>query len=212
MDIFDSDWIGFFITGLGTLFLFGEILVNARGGFGILGIGFMTVYFTVYMQTNSLAMIIAIYIIGILLIVIDGKVVNDGTLATLGAASMLLSVGLAADSVSAGLYAIIGVIIGGAASFLFLKAFKQRDMWSKLALKDQLTKEAGYISMNVDYEQLVGETGVTLNDLRPVGTVQIGTKTYSAVSNGQWVPKDTTITVVKVDGTRILVEKVRKSE
>src|SRR5699024_5278084 len=115
MGILKLEWIGVLITGLGTLFLFGEILVNARGIFGLLGVGFMTVYFTVYMEPNSLLLIISIYIIGLLLIVIDGKVVNDGTLATLGAASMLLAVGLAADSLVAGLYAVIGVIIGGAA-------------------------------------------------------------------------------------------------
>jgi len=209
MGILELEWIGVLITGLGTLFLFGEILVNARGIFGLLGVGFMTVYFTVYMEPNSLLLIISIYIIGLLLIVIDGKVVNDGTLATLGAASMLLAVGLAADSLVAGLYAVIGVIIGGAASFLFLKAFKQRDMWSKLTLRDQLTKELGYISMNTEYEQLIGKKGVTLNDLRPVGTVRIDSQDYSAVSNGQWVEKDTEIEVVAVDGTKILVEKTR---
>lgn len=208
MGILELEWIGIVITGLGTLFLFGEILVNARGVFGLLGVGFMTVYFTVYMEPNSLALIIAIYIIGMLLIIIDGKVVNDGTLATLGAASMLLAVGLAADTVPAGLYAVLGVIVGGASSFLFLKAFKQRDMWSKLALKDQLTKELGYISMNQDYEQLIGETGITLNDLRPVGTVRIKSNDYSAISNGQWVEKDTKVVVVQVDGTKILVEKI----
>ncbi len=208
MGILELEWIGVLITGLGTLFLFGEILVNARGIFGLLGVGFMTIYFTIYMEPNSLLLIIAIYIIGLLLIVIDGKVVNDGTLATLGAASMLLAVGLAADSLVAGLYAVIGVIIGGAASFLFLKAFKQRDMWSKLTLRDQLTKELGYISMNTEYEQLIGQKGVTLNDLRPVGTVRIDSQDYSAVSNGQWVEKDTEIEVVAVDGTKILVEKV----
>ncbi|HLR14440.1 MAG TPA: NfeD family protein [Bacillota bacterium] len=208
MGILELEWIGLVITGLGTLFLFGEILVNARGIFGLLGVGFMTIYFTVYMEPSSLGLIIAIYIIGIILIIIDGKVVNDGTLATLGAASMLLAVGIAADNVFAGLYAVIGVILGGGASFLFLKAFKQRDMWSKLALKDQLTKELGYISMNQDYEQLIGKNGVTLNDLRPVGTVRIEGQDYSAVTNGQWVTRDTNITVVQVDGTKILVEEV----
>lgn len=210
MGILELEWIGLIITGLGTLFLFGEILVNARGIFALLGIGFMTVYFTVYMEPNSLALIIAIYIIGILLIIIDGKIVNDGTLATLGAASMLLAVGIAADSVTAGLYAVIGVIVGGASSFLFLKAFKQRNMWSKLTLKDQLTKDLGYISMNADYEELIGETGITLNDLRPVGTVRINSNDYSAISNGQWFEKGTKVVVVQVDGTRILVEKVKE--
>ena len=149
-----------------------------------------------------------IYFIGLLLIVIDGKLLNDGTLATLGLASMLTAVALAAPDLTSGLYAVIGVLIGGGASFFFLKVFKQREMWTKITLKYQLTKEGGYNSMNEDYEQLVNSEAITLTDLRPVGTIKINNTNYSAISNGQWIEKDSTVRVVEVDGTKILVEKI----
>ncbi|WP_188453644.1 NfeD family protein [Virgibacillus oceani] len=206
MDIFSADWLGLVITGFGTLFLIGEILVNMRGFFGLLGIGFITVYFSAYLETGSFIIMIIIYFIGLLLIIIDGKLLNDGTLATLGLASMLISVALAAPNIYAGLYAVIGVLIGGFSAFFFLKVFKHRDMWSKITLKDQLTKEAGYNSMSTEYQKLVHETGETLNDLRPVGTVRINNKDYSAISNGRWIPKHSKVQVVQVDGTKILVE------
>lgn len=210
MDIFMYSWIGFIITGLGTLFLIGEMLVNMRGFFALLGIAFMTVYFSAYLESGQLMLILVIYVVGLLLVIIDGKLVNDGTLATLGLASMLTAVALAAPDLYTGLYAVLGVLIGGGASFLFLKVFKQRQMWTKLALKDRLTKEAGYSSMNKEYESLIDKRGVTLNNLRPVGTIRIDQKDYSAVSNAQWISKDSEIRVVQVDGTRILVEKVDK--
>ncbi|MFA1820427.1 NfeD family protein [Virgibacillus oceani] len=210
MDIFELQWIAFVITGLATLFLIGEVLVNMRGFFALLGIGFITVYFTAYMETGSFILMLIIYFAGLLLIVIDGKLLNDGTLATLGVASMLISVSIAAPDLTSGLYAALGVLIGGGASFLFLKVFKRRNMWDKLTLRDQLTKEAGYNSINESYEQLVNQEGITLNDLRPVGTIRINNKDYSAVSNGQWIEKSTDIKVVQVDGTKILVEKIRK--
>ncbi|WP_106497132.1 NfeD family protein [Lentibacillus sp. Marseille-P4043] len=206
MDIFSSDWVGFVITGLGTLFLIGEILVNMRGFFGLLGIGFIVVYFSAYLDTSLFIIMLIIYFIGLLLIIIDGKLLNDGTLATLGLASMLTSVALAAPSLSVGLYAVIGVLVGGFSSLLFLKVFKHRDMWTKITLKDRLTKEAGYNTMNEEYENLLNQQGTTLNDLRPVGTIRINNRNYSAISNGQWIPKGSTIRVVEVDGTRILVE------
>ncbi|OZU89956.1 hypothetical protein CIL03_02100 [Virgibacillus indicus] len=208
MELFNYDWIGFVITGFATLFLIGEVLVNARGLFALLGIGFITVYFGVYMETGSFILMLIIYFTGLLLIIVDGKLLNDGTLAVLGTASMLTSVALAAPNLTAGLYAVIGVLIGGAASFFFLKVFKRRNMWTKITLKDQLTKEAGYNSMNMDYEQLLNQEAVTLNDLRPVGTISINNKDYSAVSNGQWIPKNSKVRIVQVDGTKILVEKV----
>ncbi|MFD1363040.1 NfeD family protein [Lentibacillus salinarum] len=207
MAIFAMDWIGVVLTGLGTLFLIGELLVNMRGIFGLIGIGLMTVYFSAYLETGSFIMMLIIYLVGILLIIIDGKVVNDGTLATIGLASMLVAVALAAPNIFAGMYAAIGVMVGGASSFLFLKVFKRRDMWSKITLKDQLTKDKGYNSLNQNYKQLLDQQGVTLSDLRPVGTVRINHTNYSAISNAEWIPKDSAIKVVHVDGTKILVEK-----
>lgn len=208
--MFDLAWMGIIITGFGTLFLIGEILVNMRGIFGLLGIGFITVYFAVYVETSSFIIMLIIYFVGLLLIIIDGKLINDGTLATIGLASMLTAVALAAPNLTSGLYAVVGVLLGGGASFFFLKVFKQRDLWTKLTLKYQLTTEGGYNSMNEDYQNLVNQEGVTMNDLRPVGTVKVNDKHYSAISNGQWIPKDSPVRIIEVDGTRILVEEITK--
>jgi|SRR5690625_2739917 len=203
------DWIGLFIIGFGTLFLFGEILVNARGIFALLGISFIVLYFYSYLDNpTTFAIILIIYVVGLLLIIIDGKLINDGTLGTLGLAGMILSIAITSPNLYAGLYAIIGLIIGGATSFLFLKIFKSRNMWSKIALKDRLTTEAGYTSLNMEYEALIGEVGLTVTDLRPVGTVKIDNKDYSAISDGQWIEKGTKVKVVSVDGVKILVEQI----
>src|SRR5699024_4642480 len=155
MDIFALSWVSFFITGLATLFLIGEILVNMRGIFGLLGIGLIVVYFSEYLETSSFIIMTIIYFTGIVLILIDGKILNDGTLSVLGLAGMLVSVALAAPDLTSGLYAVAGVLVGGFSSLLFLKTFKHREMWSKITLKDRLTHEAGYNSMNKAYEELL---------------------------------------------------------
>src|SRR5699024_6553684 len=204
------EWVAFLITGLGTLFLIGEVLVNMRGVFALLGIGFISVYFTVYQDTNSLILMLIIYFIGLLLIVIDGKLINDGTLAILGVVSMLASVALAADNLSSALYAVIGVLIGGGSAFIFPKVFKSRNLWSKITLRDRLTEEDGYSTMNKDYKALIGKTGETLTTLRQIGTIEIDGREYSAISNAQWIDKGSTVEVIKVDGTRILVKLTEK--
>ncbi len=209
--IFESDWISLFIVGFGTMFLIGEILVNMRGIFAVLGISFIVVYFYSYLNDPAtFAIILIIYFVGLLLIIIDGKLLNDGTLGTIGLAGMILAVIIAAPNFFAGMYAVLGVLIGGALSFTFLKVFKKRNMWSKIALKDRLTKEAGYSSLNAEYEKLIGKTGITISDLRPVGTIKIDDQEYSGVSNAQWIKKETEIIVVEVDGTKILVNKVNE--
>ncbi|MFZ3578620.1 NfeD family protein [Virgibacillus sp. DJP39] len=62
--------------------------------------------------------------------------------------------------------------------------------------------------MSSEYEGLLYKKGVAINNLRPVGTIRINNQDYSAVSNGQWIIKDTPVKVVQVDGTKVLVEKI----
>jgi len=210
-EILQSDWIGLILVGLGTLFLLGEILVNLRGIFGLLGVFFIVLYFYTFLpDSGQFALMLIIYFVGIILILIDGKLINDGTLATLGFAGMILSIVITAPNLYAGLYAIIGLIIGAGASFIFLKIFKPRNMWGKIALKDRLTDEAGYSTVNQEHLGLVGKKGMTLTDLRPVGTIRIEDQDYSAVSNAQWIPKETIVEVESVDGTRILVKESKE--
>lgn len=210
--ITEMSWMGFIIVGLGTMFLIGELLVNMRGIFAIFGVIFITVYFYAYLnEPASFMVLLAIYFIGLILILIDGKLLNDGTLAVLGLVAMVLAVVIAAPDIYTGIYAVIGVIVGIAISFSFLKVFKRREMWGKIALKDRLTKDAGYSSINKEYEQLVNATGVTITDLRPVGTIRVENKDYSAISDAQWIQKGTNVQIIEVDGTRILVKEIDKT-
>ncbi len=205
-----ADWMSFVIVGLATLFLVGELLVNAKGIFSILGIGFITIYFSSFLEPGMFVIMIIIYFVGIMLMIIDGKIVNDGTLAVIGLVCMIASVGFAAPNWTAGLYAVIGVLIGGVMSFAFLKVFKKRQMWTKITLFDQLTDEAGYSSINQSHKELVGKTGKTTTDMRPIGTVLIDDREYSAITQGKWIERNTEIKITEVDGTRILVQEIRR--
>ena len=81
-------------------------------------------------------------------------------------------------------------------------------MWNKITLKDRLTADKGYTTVNEEYEQLIGKTGETITDMRPVGTIKVEGKEYSGISNAQWIPKASKIEVLDVDGTRILVKLI----
>ncbi|CEI84155.1 hypothetical protein J18TS1_28910 [Oceanobacillus oncorhynchi subsp. incaldanensis] len=210
MDVVELQWVGFLALFFGTLFILGEMFVNMRGIFGVLGLGFITVYFTVYTETNSVLLMFIIYFLGILLIIIDGKVLNDGTLATIGLVLMIVAVALPQPDFANGLYAVISIVIGAFSSLAFLKVFKRRQMWTKIALMDQLTNEQGYSSLSKEYEALLGEEGVALTDFRPSGTIEVNKKHYSAVSGGRWIKKGTPIKVVAVDGTSVRIEELKE--
>lgn len=212
MDIMQAYWLAVVLVGLGTFFLIGEILVNLRGLGAILGISFIVYYFYIYLpDATTFSLMLIIYFVGIILILIDGKIINDGTLATIGLAGMILSVAITAPNFTSGIYAVLGILIGVGLSLLLLKVFPKRNMWNKITLKDRLTKEAGYSSINETYESLVGKEAETITPLRPVGTIRIDHKDYSAVSNAQWINKGTKVIVAEVDGTKILVKKMEEN-
>ena len=209
MELIDITWIGLLLVGLGTFFLIGELLVNLRGLGAILGISFIVYYFYIFTpNTSTLIMMLFIYFVGIIFIFIDGKLINDGTLATIGITGMIFSVALSAPSFTSGLYAVIGVLVGSAVSLLLLKMFEKRNMWNKITLKDRLTADKGYTTVNKEFEQLIGKTEETMTDMRPVGTIKVDGKEYSGISNAQWIPKASKIEVLDVDGTRILVKLI----
>lgn len=208
-DLAQFDWFTLLLVGIGTMFLIGEILVNMRGLFALLGIFSISLYFYFYL-TDFITVVIMfiIYIVGLLLILIDGKFLGDGTLGIIGIVTMIISVAITAPNFTAGLYAVVGLIIGLLVSLSFLKFLPRRNVWSKLMLKDRLTEEEGYTTLTEEYASLVGKKGVTITDLRPVGTVRIDEKEYSCVSEGQWIHKGTDVIVAEVDGTKILVKKL----
>ncbi|MBK7867144.1 MAG: hypothetical protein IPJ75_09210 [Ignavibacteriales bacterium] len=59
-----------------------------------------------------------------------------------------------------------------------------------------------------DYSALVGSEGTSMTVLRPAGTAIIDGSRYDVVTAGDYIEKDTNIKVIKVEGMRIVVEKV----
>ncbi|MBM6617233.1 NfeD family protein [Bacillus suaedaesalsae] len=210
MDLLMIPSVGFFVLLLATLFLVGEMLVKTRGLFGVLGLALITSYFIFHNTGEHLIWIVGLYVGGLLLVFLDGKFINDGTVAIIGVIMMVAAVVIPAPSIVYGILSGAGLIIGGLLSPLFLKVFRSREMWSKVALKDRLTSEEGYNSINSSYDSLVGRTGKTITPFRPVGTIEIDGKLYSAVSDGEWIETGVEVVVDKVDGTKILIKRVEE--
>ncbi|MDQ0351033.1 membrane-bound ClpP family serine protease [Alkalibacillus filiformis] len=204
----------FVITGVAMFFFFAEILIRLRGLGALIGVITIGLYFSSFLSTADLILVGLGFALGLALIIADGKFVNDGILGVIGFLVVLFSVAFAAPDGIYATYSIAGVILGALSSLILIRidALPKRAMWGKLALKEQLTSEKGYNSLNESYKELVGKTGVTESILRPTGTVKIDEQRYSAVSNGQYIEPGQHVKVVAVDGTKILVEKEGSSE
>ncbi|SET63105.1 NfeD-like C-terminal, partner-binding [Salinibacillus kushneri] len=205
-----SSFAALMLTFLGFMLLMGEMFVKLRGVSGVLGFGFILLYFQAHLESINILLVAFMFILAIMLIIIDGNITNDGTLSVIAILMMIMIVGLIPSNWVTGGYGITGLILGTCCSFLFLKVFPSRNMWDKITLFDRLTDEAGYNVMNESYEKLIGKKGKTVTELRPAGTIRIGEEEYSAVSDGKWIDRQTRIVVTHVDGTKIMVDASKK--
>ncbi|MFC5713390.1 NfeD family protein [Thalassorhabdus alkalitolerans] len=212
MDWLDNASVGFLVVFLGTLFLVGELLVKMRGLFAVIGIVLMSLFFAYHIDAASGLWIVLLYGAGLGLIIFDGKVTGDGTIALLGALMMIMGIAVPAPGFLYGSLAAMGFILGALASTFFLRVFSRRELWSKITLKDKMTGDLGYNSINETYKDLVGQKGKTMTDFRPIGTIDIDGSQYSATSGGQWIKAGEEIEVIEVDGTRILVKKLEEQK
>ena len=57
-------------------------------------------------------------------------------------------------------------------------------------------------------QELLGQTGTALTDLRPAGTVQIGQQRIDVVTEGGYIARASNVEVVRVDGSRVIVREL----
>jgi membrane-bound ClpP family serine protease len=77
--------------------------------------------------------------------------------------------------------------------------------WEKFALKKHLMEK-------VNDEQLfsiqIGMKGETISVLKPVGKALLGGRKVEVSSSGEWIEKGEKVTVVGIEGKKIIVQKI----
>jgi membrane-bound serine protease (ClpP class) len=78
---------------------------------------------------------------------------------------------------------------------------------SPVTLRKTLSKEDGVVSQKQNMDQLLNASGVALTDLRPAGSIRISNKKIDAVTQGEYIDKDTLVYVIEVTGNQIIVKE-----
>ena len=100
---------------------------------------------------------------------------------------------------------VLGLILIAMVIF-FMRSMKNGLLFrSPIVLKERIESEAIKPSTGA-MEDLIGKTGVALTPLRPSGIALIDGKRYSVETQATFIEKDSTITVLKVDGPKITVQ------
>ncbi len=100
---------------------------------------------------------------------------------------------------------LIAVICGG----FVIKFLPKTTLFRKLTLETVESSQEGFESTATD-STLVGAEGTALSDLRPAGKALVNGSRLDVVTQGEYIPKGTAISVIEVHGSRIVVAEGRR--
>lgn len=150
---------------------------------------------------------IAIFLGGILCIIIEMLTPATGIFAGLGVAAMLYSIILALGGDVGALYLLLlSAVLALVIFAVIVKKLPASRLWKKVVLSDMPSSGQGFVT-SADKSGLLGKDGVVLTELRPAGTALIEDKPVDVVSEGAFIAKETRIRVIAVNGSRVLVRK-----
>lgn len=103
------------------------------------------------------------------------------------------------------MFIIIIAILGIALAIVLQSASKGR-LARHLVLYDSLEKDS-IPSFNGDMEYFLGSEGTTQTILRPAGSADFNGVRLDVVSDGEFIPENTAVKIVKIEGHRIVVKQ-----
>ena len=150
---------------------------------------------------------IAVFLVGVLMIIVEILLPTVGLLAGLGVAAMLYSIVLALGGDIGALAALgISLVLSVAAFMLIVSRLPSSRLWNKMVLHTSSRGEQGYVSAE-QHMELVGRTGEVLTELRPSGTARIDGRPVDVISEGAFIQKGTLVVVLSVNGSRVVVRE-----
>jgi len=212
------------IVALLVLIAFAALWIELKvPGFGVPGtisvIAFLVVFGSQFLVGNADALEILLFLIGGTLLVIEVFVTPGfGVIGGAGILCVFLSLILSMQPFAVpqapwefqvfqfNLLATFGGVAGSLIVLLFaIWLLPTTPLFARLAVKKELRAEDGYTSGAADGEALVGQAGTVVTPLRPAGKMEIADRTYSVVSDAEFVKEGRKVRVVRVDGPRIVV-------
>ena len=151
---------------------------------------------------------IAIFILGVIFIIIEILTPTIGLLAGIGVVAILYSLILAmGGDINAIFMMAISLIVSIIIFAIIIKKLPSSKLWKKIILTNTSSSEQGFVS-SVDYSRYLHKEGIVLTELRPSGSVKIDDDVLDVVSEGSYISKGEKIRVVKIEGMRIIVRKI----
>jgi membrane-bound serine protease (ClpP class) len=197
------------LLSIASLGLIVELYSPGFGVAGTMGLIALVLFFYGHIIAGLAGMeAVILLLLGIILIVAE-FFVPGGILGLLGIGSILGSLFMAGYdighmSMSIAIAFLVAII---ASVILFRSVGMEKGVFRHIILRDRTTTELGYVS-SVNRLELIGLEGITVTQLRPSGTALFNNERIDVVSEGNFVPIDKKVKIVKVEGMRVVVREV----
>lgn len=194
------------IIFLGFLYQLYSKKINIIGIISTLALLIFFLGFLVKGDVNVVSIIL--FGIGVIFVIIELFVVG-AVIGLIGMGLIIFSIITLGDNL---IFMIGNVVIALILSIIewviLVKIFKRNiPFLDKVVLKDSTNTESGYTSHD-DRSHLVGKMATTLTDLRPAGIISYGTERIDAVSDGSFILRNKEVTILEVEGTRVVVREI----
>lgn len=187
-----------------------EVFTMGFGIPGIIGVAALTLFFGgSYITGMSGWEAILLFLLGIILLAVEVLVLPGfGIAGVLGTGALIVSVVMAAPNMEQAVMSLVLALLGAIVCLLLsFKFLPTRRVWQKLVLGVKQQTESGYVAPELSLNRFLGAEGVALTVLRPAGTAEINGERVDVVAEGNYIPANTPIKVVNVEGTRVVVRE-----
>ncbi len=147
----------------------------------------------------------ALLLAGVVLITLE-LFIPGGVVGSIGAIALVVAAGIALHAFEGvlGVVASVGsFVLAVVAIVLWMKVFPKTRIGRILTVSTDLR---GAQSAATDLAELVGRTGKAASALRPGGFAVVGGRRVDVVTRGEMISAGTPVRVLRVEGSRVLVE------
>jgi len=101
----------------------------------------------------------------------------------------------------------IAIIVTTLVAVVMVKHGYKSKFLNKIVLSNKLESTRGYLSTNT-MSDLLDKEGTVLSELRPSGFIIIDGEKYDALAETGYIPENSNVKVVKVEGSKIFVRRI----
>lgn len=149
------------------------------------------------------SVIVTLILIGIILILLEVLVIPGfGVAGILGMGTMVVGIYGAYENYGslAGHYTLAAtLVLSGITAYFTLKS----KTWKRIMLNQNIDSKTNVIDTNAIK---IGDTGITISRLAPMGKAFINNEYYEVSTYGQFIDQNTEIEVIKIEGNKIFVK------